>query len=424
MSSIAKFDVEKFDGSNDFGLWRVKMRCLLIQHGWEAALDPFPETMADAEKTAALKTDVYKKAHSALLLCLDNKVLREVNKEDSAAGVWLKLETLYMTNTVYTTYSLNEISTYTGINTAYPGEWIRRIDFLYSFRSSEGNNIKLAIRNEKFEVICATCTQCLITANHDECAFKYVNNMNSSKKNQSANVSESTNQKKHKPNVKKSKKLGSEERLALPRPSKPKTCLRWLPTGRIFYLCGKRIASSNTEIESDTSVCDNASASNPQEPTSKGFPNSTSFLDSQNQRDLPRDTPIDRVEVLRTSRWPNYHIPVETHSRLHAHTQRSRKYSRLQSRLEESSEYQRYTSASSDKQELPQRTSMFQSRSIQVYLKAKDHDIKIKGKDIKIKIKIQDHKHAKGTAKEFLRIQGSKIQDVIRSEALCAMTTP
>nr|GEX32113.1 retrovirus-related Pol polyprotein from transposon TNT 1-94 [Tanacetum cinerariifolium] len=30
--------------------------------------------------------DVYKKAHSALLLCLDYKVLREVNKEDSAAG--------------------------------------------------------------------------------------------------------------------------------------------------------------------------------------------------------------------------------------------------------------------------------------------------------------------------------------------------
>ncbi|GKC18665.1 retrotransposon protein, putative, ty1-copia subclass [Tanacetum coccineum] len=76
------------------------MRCLLIQHGWEAALDPFSGTMTDADKTAALKTDVYKKAHSALLLCLDNKVLREVNKEDSAAGVWLKLETLYMTKSL------------------------------------------------------------------------------------------------------------------------------------------------------------------------------------------------------------------------------------------------------------------------------------------------------------------------------------
>ncbi|GJT33639.1 retrovirus-related pol polyprotein from transposon TNT 1-94 [Tanacetum coccineum] len=100
MSSIAKFDVKKFDGSNDFGLWRVKMLCLLIQHGWEAALDPFPEIMENAEKTAALKTDVYKKVHSALLSCLDNKVLREVNKEDSAAGVWLKLETLYMTKSL------------------------------------------------------------------------------------------------------------------------------------------------------------------------------------------------------------------------------------------------------------------------------------------------------------------------------------
>ncbi|GJX64372.1 copia LTR rider [Tanacetum coccineum] len=100
MSSIAKFDIKKFDGSNDFGLWHMKMWCLLIQHGWEAVLDPFPGTMTDADKTAALKTDVYKKAHSALLLCLDNKVLREVNKESSAVGVWLKLETLYMTKSL------------------------------------------------------------------------------------------------------------------------------------------------------------------------------------------------------------------------------------------------------------------------------------------------------------------------------------
>ncbi|GKC51681.1 retrovirus-related pol polyprotein from transposon TNT 1-94 [Tanacetum coccineum] len=67
MSSIAKFNIEKFDGSNDFGLWRVKMRCLLIQHGWEAALDSFPKSMMDANKTTTLKTNIYKKAHSALL---------------------------------------------------------------------------------------------------------------------------------------------------------------------------------------------------------------------------------------------------------------------------------------------------------------------------------------------------------------------
>ncbi|GJR41887.1 hypothetical protein Tco_1309990 [Tanacetum coccineum] len=155
---------------------------------------------------------------------------------------------------------------------------VARINIEIMGVSSEGNNIKLAIRNEKYEVFCATCKQCLITANHDECVFNYVNGINSSKKNQSANVSESANQKKLKSNVKKSKKLGSKERLASPRPSKPKTCLRWLPTRRISYLCGKITAFNNIESDSNTFICDNASASNPQEPTSKGFVNYT-FLD-------------------------------------------------------------------------------------------------------------------------------------------------
>ncbi|GJU61914.1 hypothetical protein Tco_1243749 [Tanacetum coccineum] len=140
------------------------------------------------------------------------------------------------------------------------------------------NNIKLTIQNEKYEVICATCKQYLITANHDEYVLQYVNGMKYRTTNQSANVSKSANQQKQKANVKKSKMLSSEDRLTLSRPSKPRTCLKWLPTGRIFDLCGKITPSSNTESESDTSVCDNASASNPQEPTNKGFPSSTSFL--------------------------------------------------------------------------------------------------------------------------------------------------
>ncbi|GJY70082.1 hypothetical protein Tco_0473064 [Tanacetum coccineum] len=144
--------------------------------------------------------------------------------------------------------------------------------------SSEYNNIKLAIQNEKSEVICATCKQCLITANHDECVLRYVNGMKSRKKNQSVNVSKSANQKKHKANVNKSKTLSSKDKLASSRPSKPRSFLRWLPTGRIFDLCGKITSFSNTESESDTSMCDNASASNPHEPTNKGFPSTTSFL--------------------------------------------------------------------------------------------------------------------------------------------------
>nr|GEZ08548.1 hypothetical protein [Tanacetum cinerariifolium] len=45
--------------------------------------------------------------------------------------------------------------------------------------SSECNNIKLAIRNDKSEVVYAMCNQCLITTNHDVCVLNYVNDMNS-----------------------------------------------------------------------------------------------------------------------------------------------------------------------------------------------------------------------------------------------------
>ncbi|GKB28050.1 retrovirus-related pol polyprotein from transposon TNT 1-94 [Tanacetum coccineum] len=141
--------------------------------------------------------------------------------------------------------------------------------------SSECNNIKLAIRNEKSKVICATCKQCLITANHDDCVRQYVNGMKSRKKNQSANVSKSANQKKHKAQVWKPKNVGSKERFASPKPSKPRSCLRWSPTGRFFDLKGKIITSSESESQSDFSKGDNAFTSNPQEPIRKRFPSST-----------------------------------------------------------------------------------------------------------------------------------------------------
>ncbi|GKC81665.1 hypothetical protein Tco_1137382, partial [Tanacetum coccineum] len=50
----AKFDIKKFDGTGDFGLWRIKMRVLLIQHGCEAALEVLPMDM-EAEAKAETK---------------------------------------------------------------------------------------------------------------------------------------------------------------------------------------------------------------------------------------------------------------------------------------------------------------------------------------------------------------------------------
>ncbi|GJZ60867.1 hypothetical protein Tco_0616683 [Tanacetum coccineum] len=92
-------------------------------------------------------------------------------------------------------------------------------------KSSECNNIKLAVRNAKSEVVCAMCKQCFVTGNHDVCMLNYVNDMNSRADNQSANVSKLENQKKHKANVRKSKELGSQGSLASSRHSKPRNCL-------------------------------------------------------------------------------------------------------------------------------------------------------------------------------------------------------
>ncbi|GKE14532.1 retrovirus-related pol polyprotein from transposon TNT 1-94, partial [Tanacetum coccineum] len=131
--------------------------------------------------------------------------------------------------------------------------------------SSECNNVKLAIRNDKSEVVCATCKQCLITANHD---------------------------------VWKPKKVGSKEILASPKPRKPRSCLRWSPTGRIFDLKGKIIASSDSESHSDYSNGDNACTSNPQEPTRKWFPNSTFSLAGHS----------DLFMFLGTIRFGNDHV--------------------------------------------------------------------------------------------------------------------
>lgn len=92
-----KFEIEKFDGKNGFNLWRVKMRALLVHQGINEALRGeanLPATLTDKEK------DILEKAHSAIILSLGDRVLREVTKEATAAGVWAKLESLYMTKSL------------------------------------------------------------------------------------------------------------------------------------------------------------------------------------------------------------------------------------------------------------------------------------------------------------------------------------
>ena len=100
---VAKFDIEKFDGNNDFGLWRLKMHALLVQNGLHKALmgkNTLSEKLSNEEKDELLE-----KAYGRIVLFLSDGVLRKVVQKKTAAGMWQKLENLYimksLTNCLY-----------------------------------------------------------------------------------------------------------------------------------------------------------------------------------------------------------------------------------------------------------------------------------------------------------------------------------
>nr|GFA27745.1 integrase, catalytic region, zinc finger, CCHC-type, peptidase aspartic, catalytic [Tanacetum cinerariifolium] len=126
--------------------------------------------------------------------------------------------------------------------------------------SSECNNIKLAIRNDISKIVCDTCKQCLVTANHDACLTHFVNVLNSRTNKLCANVPLSANQKRHTTQVWKPKQVGSKERLAS-KPRLPRLSLKWSPSGRSFDQKGKLVDSKGTNCPND----DKAYTSNPQE---------------------------------------------------------------------------------------------------------------------------------------------------------------
>ncbi|RVW67898.1 Retrovirus-related Pol polyprotein from transposon TNT 1-94 [Vitis vinifera] len=94
----AKFDVEEFTSKNDFRLWRLKMRAFLVQQGLQDALLREKNLLSTMQEKH--KIELLEKAHSAIVLSLGDTLLREVAKAKSAAELWLKLESLYMTKSL------------------------------------------------------------------------------------------------------------------------------------------------------------------------------------------------------------------------------------------------------------------------------------------------------------------------------------
>ncbi|KAI9186582.1 hypothetical protein LWI28_018815 [Acer negundo] len=93
-----KFEIEKFNEKCDFGMWRKKMKAILVQQKCAKALGG--EKDLPATLSADEKQELKELAYSTIILNLTDNVLRQVNDEDTAAKVWNKLESLYMTKSL------------------------------------------------------------------------------------------------------------------------------------------------------------------------------------------------------------------------------------------------------------------------------------------------------------------------------------
>ena len=90
----SKIEIEKFDGKGDFGMWKKKMKAIMVQKKCVKAIgDPsdLPEVMKSSKKQEMLEN-----AYSLLILNLADNVLRHTDEEDFAAKIWAQLESLYM----------------------------------------------------------------------------------------------------------------------------------------------------------------------------------------------------------------------------------------------------------------------------------------------------------------------------------------
>nr|GEV86095.1 retrovirus-related Pol polyprotein from transposon TNT 1-94 [Tanacetum cinerariifolium] len=92
---VTKFDIDKFDGKISFAIWKVHMQAVLTHHGY--------------------KKDLKGIAHKP-------QILQEIIHETIATGLWLKLESLYMTKSL--------------------ANKLRLKDRLYTFRMKPGTSVQ------------------------------------------------------------------------------------------------------------------------------------------------------------------------------------------------------------------------------------------------------------------------------------------
>jgi hypothetical protein len=94
MTGSARFELEKFNGTWDFGLWRESLKGIIVHQKVAKALKP-KEELTDKLQKEELE-DMEELAYYTIIMYLSNTVRRKVQNMKTARELWSKLEEIYM----------------------------------------------------------------------------------------------------------------------------------------------------------------------------------------------------------------------------------------------------------------------------------------------------------------------------------------
>ena len=95
MVSNAKFEVEKFDGTNNFRMWQCEVMDVQVQQKLDIALEDKLEEMLDKDWE-----EISRQACGTIRLCFTKIQKYFIMREKMAKELWKKLEDKYMTTSV------------------------------------------------------------------------------------------------------------------------------------------------------------------------------------------------------------------------------------------------------------------------------------------------------------------------------------
>ena len=93
-SGSVKFEMQRFDGIINFGLWQRRMRGVLVQQGLSKALlgiENKPKDMSDEDWK-----DIDERAMYSIELHISDEIMFNSMEETTAKGLWEKLQSLYL----------------------------------------------------------------------------------------------------------------------------------------------------------------------------------------------------------------------------------------------------------------------------------------------------------------------------------------